>query len=222
MDTQNLKKAKYEVQEIRELTETTYVVRLNRNGLDFRAGQHATLGPINDLESREYSIYSGEQDDFLDVLVKEVDDGNISKKLKRLQPGDPLNFDGPVGYFTLNDEDIHNDRRFIFIGSGTGIAPFHSFAKSYPGLNYTLIHGVRYAYEAYDRQDYDPQRYVLCTSRDDKGDLQGRVTEYVRKNIHDTSALYYLCGNIDMIYEIFDLLKLKGVPANQMHAEVYF
>jgi len=222
LEEQNLQETKYEVQEIRDITESTYVVRLNRNGLEFRAGQHVTLGPINEVESREYSIYSGEQDDFLDVLVKEVDDGNISRKLKRVNKGDVLNFDGPVGYFTLNDEDIRNDRRFIFIGSGTGIAPFHSFVKSYPGLNYTLIHGVRYTYEAYDRQDYDPERYVLCTSRDDKGDFQGRVTEYVKKNIHDASALYYLCGNINMIYEVFDLLKLKGVPANHLHAEVYF
>ena len=222
MEGQNLQDTKYEVQEIRELTESTYVVRLNRNGLQFRAGQHITLGPVNEVESREYSIYSGEQDDFLDVLVKEVDDGNISKKLKRVQQGDWLNFDGPVGYFTLNDEDIQNDRRFIFVGSGTGIAPFHSFVKSYPGLDYTLIHGVRYGYEAYDRQDYDPERYVLCTSRDEEGDFHGRVTEYIKQNIYDTNALYYLCGNINMIYEVFDIMKLKGVPSNHLHAEVYF
>jgi len=222
LEGQNLQDTKYEVQEIRELTESTYVVRLNRNGLQFRAGQHITLGPVNEVESREYSIYSGEQDDFLDVLVKEVDDGNISKKLKRVQQGDWLNFDGPVGYFTLNDEDIQNDRRFIFVGSGTGIAPFHSFVKSYPGLDYTLIHGVRYGYEAYDRQDYDPERYVLCTSRDEEGDFHGRVTEYIKQNIYDTNALYYLCGNINMIYEVFDIMKLKGVPSNHLHAEVYF
>lgn len=221
METQNLQEHKYQVQEVRNLTDSTYVVRLNRNALDFRAGQHITLGPANAVESREYSIYSGEQDDHLDVLIREVDDGNISKKLRRMAPGDSLHFDGPVGYFTLDENDLKT-KKFVFIASGTGIAPFHSFVKSYPGLDYTLLHGVRYGHEAYDRDDYDPERYVLCTSRDEQGDFHGRVTQYLKKNIYNTEALYYLCGNINMIYEAFDLLRLKGVPANQMHAEVYF
>jgi ferredoxin--NADP+ reductase/benzoate/toluate 1,2-dioxygenase reductase subunit len=217
-----MQESRYEVQGIRQLTASAYAVRLNRNGLDFRAGQHITLGLINEVECREYSIYSGEQDDYIEVLVKTVENGNISKKLKQVQPGDLLNFDGPVGYFTLDDNDIENNRRFIFIGSGTGIAPFRSFVKSYPGLNYTLLHGVRYAHEAYDRQDYHPESHILCTSRDKKGDFNGRITQYLKENIHDTSAQYYLCGNINMIYEAFDLLQLKGVPSNQLHAEVYF
>jgi ferredoxin--NADP+ reductase/benzoate/toluate 1,2-dioxygenase reductase subunit len=32
----------------------------------------------------------------------------------------------------------------------------------------------------------------------------------------------FLCGNCDMIYEAFDLLQDKGLPAAQIHTEVYF
>lgn len=221
LEEQNLQEHKYQVQEVRNLPDSTYVVRLNRNALDFRAGHHITLGPANAVESREYSIYSGEQDDYLDVLIREVDDGTISQKLRRVEPGDPLHFDGPVGYFSLDENDIKT-KKFIFIASGTGIAPFHSFVKTYPGLDYTLLHGVRYCHEAYGHGDYAPERYVLCTSRNDQGDFYERITGYIKQNIYDTNALYYLYGNINMIYEAFDLLRIKGVPANQMHAEVYF
>ncbi len=48
----------YKVQEIRDLTESTYVVRFDRCDMDFVAGQHITLGIPGDNQVREYSIYS--------------------------------------------------------------------------------------------------------------------------------------------------------------------
>lgn len=218
---QEVKSKEIEVLGIRELSSSTYAVKMARDGMDFTAGQHITLGPLNEIDSREYSIYSGEKDEYLEVLIKEVSDGNVSKKLKRVEKGDKLFYDGPVGYFTLPPEDLKS-RKFYFIASGTGIAPFRSFVRSNPNIDYTLLHGVKYASEAYDHSDYDPKRHVLCTSQDSEGNFNGRVTEYTRKNVFDTDALYYLCGNINMIYEVFDILKLKGVPSNQLHAEVYF
>jgi len=85
-----VKSKEIEVLDIRELTSSTYAIKLNRNGLDFTAGQHITLGPLNGIDSREYSIYSGEKDDYLEVLIKEVMDGNVSRKLKRAAKGDVL------------------------------------------------------------------------------------------------------------------------------------
>ena len=38
-------------------------------------------------------------------MVKEVDEGLVSKKLKRLNPGDQLEVDGPFGFFTINEEN---------------------------------------------------------------------------------------------------------------------
>ncbi len=128
----------YLVKEIRELTESTYVVSMERNGLEFRAGQNINLGLVNDPERRDYSIYSGEQDNKLEVLVKEVKEGLVSKKLKWLKEGDRLDTEGPFGFFTIKDEDLKS-KKFLFIASGTGIAPFHSMVKSYPDLNYTFF-----------------------------------------------------------------------------------
>jgi ferredoxin--NADP+ reductase len=166
---------------IRDLTPTAYVIRFDRNRIPFRAGHHILLGKKDDIESREYSVYSAEQDDFFEVLIREVKEGMVSRQLRKVKPGEPLNFENPVGYFILKDEDIYS-RKFLFIASGTGIGPFHSFVRSYPGLDYKLLHGIRYGYEAYDKQDYEKDRLVCCTSRNRKGDFHGRVTDYLRKH----------------------------------------
>ena len=146
----------------------------------------------------------------------------VSKKLKRLKPGDPINFENPVGYFVLQDEDIKK-RKFLFIASGTGIAPFHSYIRSYPNLDYKLLHGVRYADEAYEKEAYSKDRLILCTSRDEKGDFHGRVTDYLRQNpVEEKDTLCYFCGNCEMIHEAYDILLKQGVPSGNLFAEVYF
>lgn len=213
--------SKYKVKEVRDLTDSTYVVRMNRYGMEFQAGQNLNLGLAGDTEKRDYSIYSGVNDDYLEILVKEVDDGLVSKQLKRLNPGDQLEIDGPFGFFILKDKDIES-KKFLFIASGTGIAPFHSIMRSHQGLDFKLIHGVRFSEEAYEKTDYPSGRYISCVSKDKKGDFSGRVTDYIRQNPIDKDTLCYLCGNVNMIYDVFDILKEQGVPSENLHAEVYF
>jgi ferredoxin--NADP+ reductase/benzoate/toluate 1,2-dioxygenase reductase subunit len=211
----------FKVLGIRLLTQSTYIMRFERNGMQFRAGQNLNIGLAGDTEKRDYSVYSGEVDDYLEILVKEVEQGLVSKKFKNLMPGDLLGVEGPFGFFTINEQDMLN-RKFLFIASGTGIAPFHSITKSYPGMNYTLLHGVRFSEEAYEKDQYPEGRYISCVSKDKKGDFHGRVTDYLRQNPGDPDSLYYLCGNVNMIYDTFDILKEQVVPSENLHAEVYF
>ncbi len=210
----------YRIHRIRNLSKDTYVLRFDRNGMDFRAGQYITLGIPGNNQVREYSIYSTIHDSALEVLIKEVDSGTVSRQLRKLIPGELLDVDGPFGYFTIEEKFLH--REYLFIGTGTGIAPFHSLAGSYPGLNYTLLHGIRYSYEAYERFAYPRKKYVLCTSRDEGGDFHGRVTEYLKQKELNSDTLVYLCGNCDMIYDVYDLLTSRGFPSGNIKTEVYF
>jgi ferredoxin--NADP+ reductase/benzoate/toluate 1,2-dioxygenase reductase subunit len=207
--------------QIRELTESTYVMRFERNGVPFKAGQHVLLGTKDDIQAREYSIYSGEHDDFFEVLIKEVKEGIVSKKLRKLQPGDTVKFENPVGYFVLNEEKIKTTK-YLFIASGTGIAPFHSFVQTFKDLDYKILHGVRFVNEAYESEHYGRDRLIICTSRDKKGDYHGRVTQYLKENKIDPDTQCYLCGNCEMIHEAYDILINQGVPSDNLHAEVYF
>ena len=81
---------------ITDLTDSTYILQIDKKDMEFEAGQHILLGRENDPDQREYSIYSGSDDEYLEVLIKEVTDGKVSKHLKNLKPGDMLNVEGPL------------------------------------------------------------------------------------------------------------------------------
>lgn len=211
----------HKIRQKRFLTESTFVLRLDCGNIQFRAGQHIIVGLKGELNQREYSIYSGEKDDYLEILVREVLDGNVSLQLKHCKPGESLQVNGPFGSFGLEKFDMFS-RKLVFIATGTGIAPFHSFVKSYPGIDYNILHGVHFNNEAYERDDYDPRRYFLCTSKESNGGHKGRVTRFLAKFAVDSNMLFYLCGNNNMIYEVYHILRDKGIPDEKIFSEVYF
>lgn len=213
---------KHKLQAVRHLTDSTYVLEMERKGLEFEAGQHILLGYSDSIHKREYSIYSGSEQEHLEVLVKEVEEGIVSKQLKKLEKGSLLEVEGPLGFFSIDPQLIKDKRKFLFIASGTGIAPFHSMVKSIPSLDYTLLHGVRYTDEAYEKESYEDGKYILCTSRDENGDFKGRITDFIKQNEFDKDTVCYFCGNFNMIREAMNLLEKKGIPPAQLHAEVYF
>ena len=211
----------YKVLQIRTLTEHAFILSLPVSRFKFIAGQHISLSVPGDYQSREYSIYSAEEGENLEILVKEVDGGYFSPKLKHLKVGDMVEIHGPFGKFGLDEKHI-DDHKHVFIASGTGIAPFHSIVKSRPGLDYLLIHGVRYLNEAYEHGAYEKNRYVLCTSRDNQGDFEGRLTQYLKNVDFDINTSFYLCGNSDMIFDSMEILREKGFGRENINVEVYF
>ena len=59
--------------------------------------------------------------------------------------------------------------------------------------------------------------------------LQRRVTEGRREESQsftgyrvDPDMLFYLCGNNNMIYEVYHILRDKGIPDENIFTEVYF
>jgi len=211
----------YRIGEIRPLTNETFSLKMPKARFHFKAGQHISLGIYGDYQSREYSIYSGENDQNLEVLVKEVQNGYFTPKLRKLNVGDLVEIQGPFGKFGM-DPAMAQTGKFVFIASGTGIAPFRSIIRTYPKIDYTLIHGVRYSNEAFDRKEYASDRYILCTSRDSSGTYQGRLTGYLKIRTFVPETHFYLCGNSDMIFDALEILKEKGFERDQIHCEVYF
>jgi ferredoxin--NADP+ reductase len=211
----------YKVENIRQLTDETFSLKLPKARFAFKAGQHISLGIQGDYQSREYSIYSGVNDDCLEVLVKEVENGYFTPKLRNLKAGSMVEIHGPFGKFGMEPKDAENGK-FVFIASGTGIAPFRSMVRTYPEIDYKLIHGVRYSTEAYDRDEYASDRYVLCSSRDQNGTHHGRLTGYLKDFTFSSETHFFLCGNSDMIFDSLEILKEKGFERDQIHCEVYF
>ena len=211
----------YKVENIRNLTENTFVLALPKSRFKYTAGQHISLSIKGDYQSREYSIYSAEDGKNLEILVKEVAGGYFSPKLKHLKKGDFVEVHGPFGKFGLDEKKL-DSHKHIFIASGTGIAPFHSMVKSYPELDYHVIHGVRFANEAYEKDDYQKEKLTVCASRDENADFKGRLTEYLKTTEFSENTCFYICGNSDMIFDSMEILKEKGFDRENVNVEVYF
>ncbi len=211
----------YSVQSVTSISDHTFLVRIPRKELSFKAGQHISVGIKGESNFREYSIFSSEQDNYLEFLVKEIKTGYFTPRLRKLRTGQLLDIDGPYGKFGIA-KDKETTHKHIFIASGTGIAPFRSMVKSNPSLNYQLIHGVKNDSEAYARKDFDPNRYTLCTSRDGSGTYTGRVTKLIENTTFEPETHFYLCGNSKMISDAVEIIKSKGFPRSSISAEIYF
>jgi len=209
------------VEKVRNLNSSTYILKFSRGGLEFTPGQHLNVGKKGSGQHREYSIYSGSDSDSIELLIKEVDDGMVSNQLRNLKRGEELSVKGPYGFF-LTDIRPEKGEKLLFIASGTGIAPFHSYIRSNPGANYRIIHGIRDMDEAYDPEDYKKGRYFTCTSRGQKGDFHGRITDYLLSGAEEPADKVYLCGNSSMIYDAMDILRASGYRHDQLFTEVYF
>jgi ferredoxin/flavodoxin---NADP+ reductase len=213
----------HQVLERRDLSPGVFVLRFTREGLRFSAGQWINVGPGGRREQREYSIYSSPHEEHLEILVKEIPDGSVSPALRKCRPGDRVEVEGPHGAFTLV-EGTREAPRFLFCATGTGVSPFHCFAQNRPGLDYRLLHGMRDREEFTETAIFEPARYLPCVSRGPAGGgaYQGRLTALLKETPVDRSAYCYLCGNSDMIYEVYGILRDQGVSREQIFAEVYF
>lgn len=208
------------VRSVSHLTKDTFILTTSRNGMDFMPGQRVRINMKDDPVARWYSIYSGTASHDLEFLIHEVPNGHLTPKLKSLQPGDEIELVGPKGKFVLG-ENLLPETKYLFVATGTGIAPFHSMIKSFPGLNYKLLHGISRIDEAYDHAHFQRKRLVVCTSKDHYGDVHGRVTHYLSDDKERYDRIF-LCGNKTMIRDVIGLLKQRGYDERSLHSEVYY
>jgi ferredoxin/flavodoxin---NADP+ reductase len=211
----------HKVLEIRNLSTTSYALRIERKKISFKAGQCFNLGLKKSGVNREYSIYSGENDAYLEFLIKEVKKGIVSTALRQVNLGDEINLHGPYGSFVIDPIKI-KQVKFYFICTGTGIAPFHSFIRSHLNLDYQIINGIRFLNERYDYDEYHPLKITTCISREKWTGFHGRLTAYLSQIPIDTKSIFYICGNQKMIQEAYVILRKKKVSGNDILTEVFF
>ena len=173
------------VNKINYLTDHAFEIEFNDKPFDFTSGQHVILSMLDDLYDREYSIASSENENKLKLLVKEVEDGYLTPKLKKIKTNDIVNIRGPHGRFCI-DLINHINKNIILIATGTGIAPFRSMVKSYSNLNFSVIHGVKKENELYYKNDFKCD-YTSCISQENKGNFQKSYRIYKNKEFDSES-----------------------------------
>ena len=90
----------------RKINADTVVLQLEKGELTFTAGQYLVLSFPNEKEAREYSVYSGENEETIEILLKTLPEGSFSMRLGDLEIGDPILIDGPFGFFVMKPDEI--------------------------------------------------------------------------------------------------------------------
>lgn len=201
------------------LAKDAFLLRFKRN-FNFKAGQVIGLGVKTNIEPRLYSIASGENDEFIEILYTEKSDGQLTPVLSVLKNGDIILVTKPFGSFT----EYTNTP--VCISTGTGIAPFISMLKSGKGKNATFIHGVRtpeyFYFENLLKTTLTNDYIQCCSSSNSSQYYNGRVTKYLLEKPVNPDKKYYLCGVAEMVVEVRDILISKGIPYGNIISEIYF
>ncbi len=215
-------KYNYRVRKISDLSKGNYIISLDKGNLKFKAGQFFSLGISQTFINREYSVCSGENDKTLDFLIREVEGGILSKKLRELKIDDEVKVLGPYGSFYLDQFDLK--RKYIFIATGTGISPFMSLLKTYPEINYQLFHGIRFEEDIIS--DLSEKNYFKFISKE-KINKQNYFYGRITKNFdiikdQDKNSFVFLCGNSLMVTEIYDKLINNNFKSENIFTEIFF
>lgn len=128
---------------------------LSNNDVKFFAGQYLTF-KLSDKVNRSYSIASQPGIDKLEFVIGINPTGVGSVFINQLKAGDNVTAIGPLGFFTIEKHcpEIKDSDSFIFIATGTGIAPIRSIIKDLlinkkVKNNIHLFFGLRFDKQAY-------------------------------------------------------------------------
>lgn len=220
INTSEYKLFSAEVLKLDEIAAGVFVLSYKKQH-NFKAGQVVAITVDLNDEPRLYSIASGEGEKEIRILFNVVLEGKLTTQMAGLKCGDQIYISKPFGNYTGSKEAAY------WIAAGTGIAPFASMFYSGLGNNKVLIHGGRNLNSFYFKDVFKKafgENYVRCCSQETgDGVYEGRLTEYLKSSQNLPSAnKYYLCGSAEMVVETRDILIGKGIPFEQIIAEIYF
>lgn len=203
-----------------QLTTNTYLLEITKN-IEFIAGQFVAISLANSEEKRLYSIASGEKDGTLKILYEVVPDGILTNQLCQLKAGDRVAVSEPMGRF------LPTHGKALWIATGTGIAPFISMLHSGYSNDKTLLHGSRtvegFLFQDQFASSMSDNYLRFCTTETAPGIISGRLTHHLKQmNGLDPDILYYLCGSNQMVVDVREILINKGIPYENIKAEIYF
>ena len=194
------------------VNENLFKIYFDRKDLSFLPGQHFSLSIPGKSINREYSSYTSPEEEELGFLIRRVEGGIMTNYLDKMNIGEPINIYGPYGSFTLNKNQIDNNK-IIFIASGTGIAPFVSMNKKYNLNSYEIFVGIRNKEDIVNDDIFKASQSYYCISRDDKAEKNNHYIGRLNKQINNIEfikdyekSIYMICGNSFMISDIYDIL----------------
>ncbi|MFN7545119.1 MAG: ferredoxin--NADP reductase [Acidobacteriota bacterium] len=199
----------------------------------FLPGQWVSMtGIVADKKvTRAYSLASLPDRNRFEICLNKVEDGLFTPFLFRLKPGDSVPTKGPVGTFTLRSKE----RPAIFVATGTGVVPYRPMLKQTgfleQGIEVTLLFGSRYSYGLMFREEFEALsvqhenfHFLPTVTRPESNwtGRTGRVQPLLWEVLGDrTDADVYVCGLKEMVDDIREQLKARGLDRKQIIVEKF-
>jgi len=223
------------IRDVAAATPRARIARIDLGGqaFEYLPGQAVTVANHGAEKRRPYSIAAAPEDarrdGYLELLVGVHADGTPGPHLT-LETGQLVDVEGPLGSFTF--PTVPEERRFVFIAGGTGIAPLRAMmrhALRLPHRNIGLFYSVRtpeeFAYEAELRAlagagDLELRQTVTRAIDADWTGARGRLTrEALAELVHDPATLCFVCGPPALVDEMPRVLVELGVPRERIRIE---
>ncbi len=201
----------------------------------YEAGQYLALRRSDGL-TRSYSLASRASEPWLELHVRRVPDGRMSRWLfDEARPGDELALRGPYGQCCYVGEEL--DAPLLLIAVGTGLAPLwgvvrEALAAAHRGP-ITLVQAAAEPAGLYMRAELEalarahPQlRLRSCVLRGATGELeQGSVdalaAAQLRESAQASGHLAFVCGDADIVQRVRRELFLAGLSIRRIFADAF-
>lgn len=224
------------IREVLPATPRARIVRLDLEGrpFEYAAGQAVSAGARDSEVRKPYSIAASPEDvrrdGWIELLVGVDERGEAGAHLP-LGEGTLVEIDGPMGSFVFpaNPEE----RRFLFIAGGTGIAPLRAMLHHALAIRHREIGLV---YSARTPDDFAYESEWLTLARDGRIDLRRTITRAggdaswqggrgrigrveLQPLVHDPVTLCFVCGPQAMVGDTAKTLEDLGVARARIRIE---
>lgn len=219
------------------LAERTWVlgVELEEEAV-FSPGQYVSVKVSSDGLRRSYSVASMPGEKSIELVVDVSPMGVGSKYILSLKVGDMVEVLGFLGKFVISEEVLKSTEEILMVATGSGIVPFRPIVGDLLLLKafkkpIRLIWGMRHEKDLYwikemdkYQREFDNFHFEIALSKPE-GDWPGvrghvdNVIEHIDCDWGETTA--YLCGNPEMITEVEEKLKNKGMVEDKIFFERY-
>jgi NAD(P)H-flavin reductase len=206
---------------------------LNDHAFEYAPGQAVSIASHGHEKRRPYSIASApeeaQREGYLELLIGVDAEGKPGPHLT-LDPGTLVDVEGPLGTFTFPADP--EERRFIFIAGGTGIAPLRAMlrhALMVPHRNIGLFYSARtpdeFAFEGElrglaDAGEIELRQTVTRASEADWSGSRGRLNrDALEELVHDPATLCFVCGPPALVDEMPKILTDLGIPRARIKIE---